>query len=499
MEMGPLVWGIRTKLPDGQIGIRPWDPDDADDMKEAFAWGPAPELLPEGPQFDVNGQQIVVSQAMVEMEKRRRARQRRIYKKMCLIKGRVENQVPDIRDQDLSQAPGPPAHANKPVPAMSSTSIPPANPQQAATPISRRSSWVYDDGTSDVVMTEPASAHYEQIRAFLLVNRSQGLLCLDSLPRLEHHKPDHHGRFFSEHLLLHHILQFGGLAITPNEWREFLQVANERNEMFRWDAEGRGQVFWIESPDHEVPWRPNPLGTSKLRLTTYWAESVQALCEYQDWMEDYPIDWDPQFLQWKLNQVRYKWCGGECPITFMDNKKQHIVAFIDYWDRAGMYWCWGPNRTARRMLGSWKERSLYHDEGDVFDFPETKPKKKPTKPPKLKPSTESSKPDVPKEKEEYQIWWEQNHGEASRVRPRIPPRPEREYVLGKLTLLQPGGGLGIKKLMINRKPVMGEFPKGVRKRPNGSKNAEKGTGRMTFAETIKNHKSMGYFQKERPH
>ncbi|KUJ11495.1 uncharacterized protein LY89DRAFT_738929 [Mollisia scopiformis] len=50
-----------------------------------------------------------------------------------------------------------------------------------------------------------------------------------------------------ENTLLNHILLFGGIQLTTQEWRDFLKTADDRNELFRWKSDGRGVVNWIEA------------------------------------------------------------------------------------------------------------------------------------------------------------------------------------------------------------------------------------------------------------
>ena len=57
---------------------------------------------------------------------------------------------------------------------------------------------------------------YEEIRQYLLSNRGQGKLCLDTMMVL-----------FPENTIWSHILRFGGLRISPDEWRAFLQQCRD--------------------------------------------------------------------------------------------------------------------------------------------------------------------------------------------------------------------------------------------------------------------------------
>lgn len=75
----------------------------------------------------------------------------------------------------------------------------------------------------------PACPQYELIRRYLLSNRAQGRLCLDTMD-------------FSmpAYTMLKYIQDFGGLNITPEEWIAFLRNCDDRNETFMY-------VLWESS------------------------------------------------------------------------------------------------------------------------------------------------------------------------------------------------------------------------------------------------------------
>lgn len=67
----------------------------------------------------------------------------------------------------------------------------------------------------------PPSPRYEEIRNYLLANRAQGRLCLDTM-----------AFYIPAYRVLHYIQDFGGISITPDEWIAFLGHCSDRNESF---------------------------------------------------------------------------------------------------------------------------------------------------------------------------------------------------------------------------------------------------------------------------
>jgi hypothetical protein len=62
---------------------------------------------------------------------------------------------------------------------------------------------------------------YKEISQYLLANRRQGKLCLDTM-KFE----------IAENTLLNYILELGGLVISPEEWRDFLRVSEAKQGEF---------------------------------------------------------------------------------------------------------------------------------------------------------------------------------------------------------------------------------------------------------------------------
>jgi hypothetical protein len=67
----------------------------------------------------------------------------------------------------------------------------------------------------------PNGDRYEENRRYILANRAQGRLCLDTMYFV-----------MPENTLLNHIRLLGGLQITTKEWRDYLRIADDRQELF---------------------------------------------------------------------------------------------------------------------------------------------------------------------------------------------------------------------------------------------------------------------------
>lgn len=103
----------------------------------------------------------------------------------------------------------------------------------------------------------PESPRYDEIGDFLLANRSQNYLCLDTMTAI-----------CPENTLLQHILLFSSdpemqaqgrsIDITPEEWRAFLQVASSKSDLFGWDPSGRGLLRWQRQAFVEYPFDDAP-------------------------------------------------------------------------------------------------------------------------------------------------------------------------------------------------------------------------------------------------
>ena len=61
---------------------------------------------------------------------------------------------------------------------------------------------------------------YDEIRQYLLENRAQGKLCLDTMDFA-----------ISRDTFLHYINVYGGISVTPREWEDFLRTCYERREV----------------------------------------------------------------------------------------------------------------------------------------------------------------------------------------------------------------------------------------------------------------------------
>lgn len=90
---------------------------------------------------------------------------------------------------------------------------------------------------------------YDVITNYLLANRAQNELCLDSMDE-----------FYPEHVLLEHILRYsaGGFYLTPETWNLYLRTCQSRGEHFnyRQNMAARGECQWIEELDPALPLGP---------------------------------------------------------------------------------------------------------------------------------------------------------------------------------------------------------------------------------------------------
>lgn len=67
----------------------------------------------------------------------------------------------------------------------------------------------------------PPCPRYDEIRFYLMANRGDGRLCLETMDR-----------DMPENTLLNHILQLRQINITTDEWRTFLRTANDKGQFF---------------------------------------------------------------------------------------------------------------------------------------------------------------------------------------------------------------------------------------------------------------------------
>lgn len=104
--------------------------------------------------------------------------------------------------------------------------------QQAVTRITnadnqRQQRWDSLSSSSSVssivlVPSTPPCPRYEEIGDYLVRNRAQGRFCLGTM-----------NFRMPENTMLNHILLLGGITLSTEEWRDFLMVANEKQELFR--------------------------------------------------------------------------------------------------------------------------------------------------------------------------------------------------------------------------------------------------------------------------
>ena len=335
MWMGPLTWGVRSQILDGQKGCRWFD----DENAEVIVFHET-EYQERDITFETETQRHVIS-VMENLDNRRKQRQSRIIQNL-LNSGRTFMDALKTKVAD---------------PILPAYLYPYTSREQDK-----------DEKSNDVdntwyilVPTVYSCPRYSEIRSYLLKNRSQGQLYLDTLPSWS---KDRTGRGYCEHVLLDQILRLGGLQITPEEFHQYLRVASERGQMFVWQPEARGQVFWIEPPDPNFPYKATPLGTSPLKnISARWAMRFLRLCAHSNLLGAYPMDWDIERLTFLLNYAyRMSWPGTEDGFVDCDNL-QHLVALVDWFDRDGLFWCWGPNGAVRRRDGvEW--RGLEKLEGD---------------------------------------------------------------------------------------------------------------------------------------
>lgn len=79
-----------------------------------------------------------------------------------------------------------------------------------------------DINSEDDTMYTPPCPRYDDFAQYILDNRAQGSLCFDTMTKA-----------ISEPTLYQYIQLYGGLQITPQELRDFLQNCNTRQEYFR--------------------------------------------------------------------------------------------------------------------------------------------------------------------------------------------------------------------------------------------------------------------------
>lgn len=103
----------------------------------------------------------------------------------------------------------------------------------------------------------PQCPRYDEIGDFLLANRSQDYLCLDTMTGI-----------CPENTLLQHIILFSSdpdmqtqgrsLDITPEEWRAFLQITSSKDDLVSWDPAGRGILRWQRQTFADYPFDGSP-------------------------------------------------------------------------------------------------------------------------------------------------------------------------------------------------------------------------------------------------
>ena len=338
MKMGPLTWGTRTLIPPNESG------DDFDEKNTSVVEPVEVADRPRQNSLAATVREALVDEAIKEIEKMRNTRQRRIIRNVHKA-ALTRYNVMKLEEKEIGTGAIPSWAKHSPAAYSTETDD-------------------YSDILSEAERPTPPCPRYQEISKYLLENRAQGALFLDTLP---HHMQS--GPGYPENVLLDQILNFGGLQITPEEWNLFVQTASERGEMFIWLPPARnGQLYWIEPADPSVPFIPTPLGTCNLtRMTDRYVNEVQKLCGFDAWMDEYFMDWDIYFLTWKLND-QYEICGGYP--EFMNHTENHLVGFIDYWDQRGRNWCWGPNRTARRILDDWKPLGRCKLREAIMRYPE---------------------------------------------------------------------------------------------------------------------------------
>ncbi|CZR58456.1 uncharacterized protein PAC_08348 [Phialocephala subalpina] len=145
-----------------------------------------------------------------------------------------------------------------------------------------------------------SSPRYEEIRRYLLANRRQGRLCLDTM---------HFD--MPENTLLNHIILLGGLQLTVDEWRDFLRIAAlERNELFRISAE---DIAWFRASF----------------LSSIWQSAAM-------------------FPDLGFHEFREEINKGLKDVNIVLDAG-YLTAVVDDFDANMELWCWGPNGVVRKL------------------------------------------------------------------------------------------------------------------------------------------------------